>query len=125
MGNSPLAQLADFAGATVIDCAPIVGVILDEPTGFQAHFEVKTRAPSRSAVVDGPEAPISIYLTVRRHGPIADLKDIPAFTRSMIDKGEEFDQLRVVAAPAGPDSGSPWRWGITEAERAKWAKGHR
>lgn len=96
MGNSPLAQLADMPGATVIDCAPIVGMVMDDPTGFQAHYEVKTRAPSRSRMIEGPEAPISIYLTVRRHGPIADLKDIPAFTRSMIDKGEELIRSRVV-----------------------------
>lgn len=96
MGTSPLGKLADFHGATVIDCAPIVGLILDEPTGFQAHFEVKTRSPSRSGVVDGPEAPISIYLTVRRHGPIADLKDIPSFTRSLMEKGEELISTRLV-----------------------------
>lgn len=96
MGNSPLARLADIPGATVIDYAPIVGMILDEPAGFQAHFEVKTRAPSRAGVVEGAEAPISIYLTVRRHGPIADLKDIPAFTQAMTEKGEELISTRLV-----------------------------
>ena len=96
MGSSPLAKLADIPGATVIDCAPIVGMILDEPAGFQAHFEVKTRAPSRSGAVEGTEAPISVYLTVRRHGPIADLKDIPAFTQSLTEKGEELITTRLI-----------------------------
>lgn len=96
LGSSPLGQLASIPGSTVIDCAPIVGIILDEPAGFQAHFEVKTRAPSRSAAIDGPESPLSIYLTVRRHGPISDLKDIPSFTHSLMEKGEELISSRVV-----------------------------
>jgi hypothetical protein len=96
MRNSPLGQLVDSSGMTVIDCAPVVGVLLDEPAGSQAHFEVKTRTPSRTATLNGPEAPISIYLTVRRYGPIADLKDIPAFSRSLIDKGEELISSKVV-----------------------------
>jgi hypothetical protein len=94
LADSPLGHLADLAGATVIDCAPIVGIILDEPAGFQAHFEVKTRSPGRGA--EGAEAPLSIYLTVRRNGPIGDLKDIPAFTQSLIEKGEELISSRVV-----------------------------
>lgn len=94
LGDSPLAHLADLTGATVIDCAPIVGVLLDDPVGFQAHFEVKTRSNTRPA--DGTESPLSIYLTVRRHGPIGDLKDIPAFTQALIEKGEDLISSRVV-----------------------------
>lgn len=96
MGDSPLGRLAQESGTTVIDCAPIVGVVLDDPTGFQAHYEVKTRSPGRAAGVEGPEAPISIYLTVRRYGPIPDLKEMPAFAQTLISKGEELISSQVV-----------------------------
>lgn len=94
--GSPLAKLAEMDGVNVIDFAPIVGMILDDPAGFQAHFEVKTRSPSRSAAHEGAESPISVYLTVRRHGPISDLKDIPAFMQTLTEKGEELITSRLV-----------------------------
>lgn len=72
--GSPLAGLVEDMGATPIDAQPILGVALREaglPNRCEAYFEVKTRPAGTTAVVEGE--PISVYLTVRRHGPMDDV----------------------------------------------------
>ncbi|MEO1277390.1 MAG: hypothetical protein AAFV77_00340 [Planctomycetota bacterium] len=73
--GSPLAGLVDEMGAAPIDAQPILGVALrgdGVPMRSEAYFEVKTR-PSANPDRIGEGEPISVYLTVRRHGPMDDV----------------------------------------------------
>ncbi len=72
--GSPLASLVEDMGAAPIDAQPILGVALrgdSIPHRSEAYFEVKTRPTGASNGLDGE--PISVYLTVRRHGPLEDV----------------------------------------------------
>ncbi|MEQ8844040.1 MAG: hypothetical protein RIB58_04220 [Phycisphaerales bacterium] len=73
--GSPLASLVDEMGAAPIDAQPILGVALRGdgiPRHSEAYFEVKTRpSPGPDRITEGE--PISVYLTVRRHGPMDDI----------------------------------------------------
>ncbi len=73
--GSPLAGLVDDMGAAPIDAQPILGVSLrgpGVPRRSEAYFEIKTRPTTVSERPTEGE-PISVYLTVRRHGPMDDV----------------------------------------------------
>jgi hypothetical protein len=73
--GSPLAGLVDDMGGAPIDAQPILGVSLrgpGVPHRSEAYFEVKTRPTTVSERPTEGE-PISVYLTVRRHGPMDDV----------------------------------------------------
>lgn len=73
--GSPLACLVDEMGASPIDAQPILGVSLGGngvPKRSEAYFEIKTR-PSAPPGHTPEGEPISVYLTVRRHGPMDDV----------------------------------------------------
>jgi hypothetical protein len=97
MGDSPLANLIGSDGAVPIDCQPLLGIGLGDAYEVQAHFEVKTRTSMR-AVRSGEfrDEPISLYLTVRRHGPVGDIKELPSIVGALIEQGEQLLAERVV-----------------------------
>lgn len=71
--GSPLAGLVDDMAAPPIDAQPVLGVALNDnglPNRCEAYFEVKTRP---AGGVASEQEPISVYLTVRRHGPMDDI----------------------------------------------------
>lgn len=97
--NSPLAHLLDIEGTRPIDCQPVMAMAVPTKSGrdIEAFFEVKTR--SRHSAVspegDSPD-PISVYLTLRRHGSITDLKELPLIFNELALLGEELLDSRVV-----------------------------
>lgn len=98
LGGSPLARLLELGDSRVIDCQPLVGVSLDD--GTEAYFEVKT-SPGESRRERGDE-PISVYLTLRRHGPIDELKQLGRAFRAMTSHGEELVESQVLPMLVNP-----------------------
>lgn len=110
--NSPLAGLADIRGAEPIDVQPFLGLSLgprrgedSASPGTEIGFEIKTRSGARHPQppdADGPGEPISVYLSLRRFGPFADLKDLPAAFQGLTRRGEDLIESRVVPHLLGP-----------------------
>lgn len=92
-GGTAFAHIADAPGATASDCQPVLGLSLGNAT--QAIFEVKTRAGAKSDA-DGSSDPISVYLTIRRKGPVKELKDVVGHLAQLIAHGEELLRTRLV-----------------------------
>jgi hypothetical protein len=93
IASSPLANLLDIPGSQVVDCQPLYGVVLRESQDIEVNFEVKTRAASREGRRDEP---ISIYLTMRKYGPINEIKQLPEILATLIKHGEDLVDTRVV-----------------------------
>lgn len=95
--GSPLAALLNVPGATPIDCQPVIGLSIPQ-SQIEVHFEVKTRPPAM--VARDPENrsndPISVYLTLRKFGSVADLKDLIKVFNQMASIGEELVETRLV-----------------------------
>lgn len=105
VAGSPLARLLDVPGATPTDCQPLIGVVIRDAQGpdgknvgeIEAAFEVKTRNAER----DGRRGeqttePISVYLTLRKYGPVAEIKDLPTVLDALAHIGEDLIESRVV-----------------------------
>ncbi len=92
MGQSPLGDLlrlpAGFPESEhtkVIDVQPVFGLQLNRTGELQAFFEVKTRQRGRRGGAGrSRNEPISIFLTLRRYGPVDDIKHL----------GHEFNRLK-------------------------------
>jgi hypothetical protein len=93
VASSPLASLLDIPGSQVVDCQPLYGVVLRESHDIEVNFEVKTRAASREGRRDEP---ISIYLTMRKYGPINEIKQLPELLAQLVKHGEDLVDTRVV-----------------------------
>jgi hypothetical protein len=96
LAGSPLAAITVIPGTSLIECQPMLGLSLGEKSGIEAFFEVKTRGPQHHA--RDPEAgdPISVFVTLRKSGPIADVKDLTGVLSALSRRGEELVQQRVV-----------------------------
>ena len=96
LAGSPLAGMMDIPHASISDFQPTLGVSLGRSKEFEVYVEVKTR-PAGMRTRD-PELgePISVYLTMRKLGPIADMKELgTAFTR-LTKMGEDLIEHRIV-----------------------------
>lgn len=92
MGTS-FGQILDVPGTTPSDCQPVFGLAL--APAVQAIFEVKTRSGIKSDS-DGSSEPISVYLTLRRRGPVKELRDVVDHLSDLIKHGEELIRTRVI-----------------------------
>lgn len=95
--DSPLGALVDPQGEALLDCQPIVGIALNEKCDLQAFFEVRSRGAAAD-VASGqfsPE-PISVYLTIRRHGPIASVQELPQILATLAHHGERLAEARAI-----------------------------
>ncbi|GIW74342.1 MAG: hypothetical protein KatS3mg103_0864 [Phycisphaerales bacterium] len=113
--GSPLARLVEDTGAPPIDAQPILGLALREdglPHRCEAYFEVKTRPSNGTA----PQEPISVYLTVRRHGPMDDIATPKIEFSDLSRCGERLIEASVVPRLIQPirefiASGGASAWG--------------
>ncbi|MFN7020885.1 MAG: hypothetical protein ACK4WH_06110 [Phycisphaerales bacterium] len=122
LGESRLATLCDRPGQYPIECQPVFGVSLGEQpaaggVGIHAYFEVKTRTGGSSGPKSGPaggtgrsrprssgessvddlhEHPISLYLILRAHNPVSDVRDLGAVYNLLVSRGEELLERRIV-----------------------------
>ncbi len=80
MSQSPMANLMQAPGnpeAGVLDVQPVFGVSLSRSGDLQAYYEVKTRTKTRRGADRRYRSePISIFLTVRKYGPVRDLDEL-------------------------------------------------
>lgn len=80
----------EMAGG-VLDVQPVFGQSLNDAGDLQAYYEVKTRPKSRrgsSKRYSGE--PISIFLTIRKYGPVEDLADMAKSLDLLNHHGEEL-----------------------------------
>ncbi len=113
VAGSPLARLLDVpgGGATPIDCQPLLGMVLKDSRGRESQseggeggggevevtFEVKTRNAAREGRhAELANEPISVYLTLRKYGPVSEIKDLPRMLDALASVGEEQIESRVV-----------------------------
>ncbi|MGP1272020.1 MAG: hypothetical protein ACTS22_01675 [Phycisphaerales bacterium] len=100
VADSPLASLVD-AGSTVTDCQPMLAWTSGLGAGVEAQYEVKTRLHGRGRS-DGQPEPLSVYLTMRRAGPVQELGDLLDVYRRLARIGEELVDERVVPSLIRP-----------------------
>lgn len=95
--GSPLANLYKVKGASPIDVQPVLGLSLTESGDLQAHYEIRTRTADRLGQKgDFPPEPISVYLVIRKHGPIRDVKDLPKLFTEMTGRAEDLLENKVI-----------------------------
>lgn len=102
IANTPLARMFDIPGASPIDCQPIFGVVLHEANDIEAICEIKTRSGGRHGRAEGSHEPISVYLTLRKYGPVNDIKQLPDILRMLIAQGEQLVDTRLVPSIVVP-----------------------
>ncbi|MEL6330307.1 MAG: hypothetical protein AAFR38_11655 [Planctomycetota bacterium] len=113
--GSPLERLFATHDAEAIDFQPVMGFFLldgvdDEvglpfnpeadaeeiaASGMELHLELKTRSgPGKSPENRGD--PISVYVTLRKYEPVADVKALPGVLDTMIERAHAVIDERVV-----------------------------
>ena len=96
--DSPLGSLLNINGeGKVMDVQPIFGFSLTPEGDEQCYFEVKTRGRSRRGSAGRyRDEPISLFLTVRRYGPVDKLTDLPMAMESLAERCEELANDKLV-----------------------------
>lgn len=106
--GSPLAHLLDgLHDVAPSDFQPILGFTSSKHKDIEIYFEVKTRPAhgkprpetyGHEPHAEGGEAgePISVYVTLRKFGPVQDMKELPAAFAKLSKMGEELVEHRVV-----------------------------
>jgi hypothetical protein len=75
--NTPLGELGTVENGRILDAQPFLNIMLDDKGSLQACFEVKTRNRSkRGGTRRYRHEPISLFLTVRKFGPLQDVKEL-------------------------------------------------
>jgi hypothetical protein len=94
LAHTPLAALLDMPDARVTDCQPLYTMsVKDEQGEIEVSYEVKTRSAGRGGRGDEP---ISVYLTLRRFAPVAEIRQLPGVLSAMARLGEELVDGRAV-----------------------------
>jgi hypothetical protein len=95
LANTPFAGLVDGAFERVIDAQPAVAISLGERGDLQAAFEVRTKPRLPVAGERGGE-PISVFLTVRKYGPLASLDELKSAFGAVVGHAEVLAEQRVI-----------------------------
>jgi hypothetical protein len=75
--SSPLGRLARLPGSRPMDVQPVIGLCLPEENNLQVFFEIKTRTSPAQVRADRYRTePISIYLSLRRTGPVRKVDEL-------------------------------------------------
>jgi hypothetical protein len=94
VADSPMGRLVE-PEASVTDCQPVLTWSAGVGSGMEAQYEVKTRLHGRGRSEPQPE-PISVYLTMRRSGPVDDVATLAEVYRGLASFGERLVDERVV-----------------------------
>jgi hypothetical protein len=96
-GPRPIVDLAGIPDARPLDVQPVFGVSLSDNGDTQAYFEVKTRHRTRRGKsARYQHEPISIFLTLRRYGPLDNLKQLPIWLKTLAGHAETLTNERLV-----------------------------
>ncbi len=97
LADTPLAGLLERNRDEPLDVQPFIGLNLDRDDGTQAFVEIKSRTrggePQNHRY---PSDPISVYLTIRRSGPLERLEDLPTVMASLAGHAERLAEQRVI-----------------------------
>ncbi len=95
--ETPMGGLLDVPGAKALDVQPIFGMNLSESGDLQAYFEVKTREKSRRGSSKAHRGdPLSIYLTVRKYGPMLKLDDLMPVNEELFRWADTLTSERLI-----------------------------
>lgn len=103
--GTPLGSLMDIAveedgheaEVKATDVQPVFGMSLGKGGELQASFEVKTRRRSRRGSTRAyAEEPISIFLTLRRYGPIESVDELPKRLEALAKLAEQLAHDKLV-----------------------------
>ncbi len=90
-GQTPLAELMRIEGAKALDVQPLLGASLTRRGELQVYYEIKTRTKSRRGSAQRyKEEPISVFLTLRRYGPV---DTVDAMVDVLCELGEHAETL--------------------------------
>ncbi len=96
-GNSPLSSIASDEVEPLLDVQPRIGFALNEACDLQAFVEVKTRTNAVEAATQiFQDEPISVYLTVRKNGPIDSVESFLSTFGRLAGHIEHIAENRVV-----------------------------
>jgi hypothetical protein len=97
LANTPLATLADESIEPLLDVQPRIGFALNEACDVQAFVEVKTRtSASETATQVFQDEPISVFLTIRKNGPIQEIEELESTFSRLAAHIEHIAESRVV-----------------------------
>ncbi len=101
IADSPLGALMTPTdaepGAKILDVQPVFGMNLADDGRLQAYFEVKTRRRSRRGSGRRySDEPISLFVTLRRYGPIDKLDDFEPIFQTLASHCETLANERLV-----------------------------
>jgi hypothetical protein len=97
MADSVMGNIVNREREKLLDCQPYVSFALDESRRTQAIIDVKSRVrPSEQESGRYQNHPITVYCTVRRHGPFASVDELPQMLRRLIKHAERLADDRVV-----------------------------
>ena len=102
--GSPLAALFETESATPVDFQPLVGLAVRgspevQQPDTEAHFEIKTRSGGGEA--ETGEA-LSLYVTLRRYEPVADLKELSGVFDQLTTTAEDLINTRAIPSLLTP-----------------------
>jgi hypothetical protein len=101
LANSPLGGLVDAGFENVIEAQPALAITLGDRGNMQAVFEVRTR-PRVPVAGDRGGDPISVFLTVRRFGPLASLDELKSAFGTIVGHAELLAEQRVIPNLVAP-----------------------
>ena len=97
LGNTPFASLVDAEGEPLLDVQPRLGFALNESCDLQAFIEVKTRtSAAETASQLYQDEPITVFLTVRRNGPLNSEDDFINTFGTLAGHIEHIAEHRVI-----------------------------
>ncbi len=95
--GGPMGELLKVNGAKILDVQPYFNMALDDHGMLQAFFEVKTRNRGRRGSTGRfRHEPISLFLTIRRFGPIDAIEDLNTSLKEMAHHAETLATERLV-----------------------------
>jgi len=95
LANTPFAGLVDAGFERVLDAQPGLAISLGERGDLQAAFEVRTK-PRMTVAGERGGDPISVFLTVRKYGPLASLEELKAAFGAVVGHAEHLAENRVI-----------------------------
>ena len=96
-GDTRLANLLRVPDGKVLDVQPVLGVALTERGDLQAYFEIKTRTKNRrGSAARYKHEPISLFLTIRRYGPVENIDSLGSTFNQLVETAEELATDRFV-----------------------------
>ncbi|MBC23772.1 MAG: hypothetical protein CMJ32_07660 [Phycisphaerae bacterium] len=103
LANSPLAGLIDHDRESVVESQPLIGMGIDEMSDLKAYVEIKSRSRAQEGSASGwTNEPISVYLTVRKAGPLQHVDDFKTIFGMLCGTGERLVDERVIPSVLMP-----------------------